>query len=124
MTSNIYDENANQEAPKDKPGDKPSDVVGDPFGTRKEAAQKDAPDPREVAKFHTRSDVDSSAQAQHHTIGIKHDQASAGDHIHNGVSSRRLMENVTISGAKGGNVALTNLISALSSALGFKDNTT
>lgn len=102
----------------------PVAIPGDPFGSRKEAKIKESPTPKEVSDFHARSDVDSSAQAQHHSLGIKHDQASPGTHKHDGKSSRRLMEGIIITGAKGGNVALTNLINALEDALGFTDNTT
>lgn len=97
---------------------------GDPFGPIKQPRQKTTPPPEEVNSFHARDDVDSSWQAHHHTIGIKHDQASAGDHKHDGKNSLQLMKGVTITGAKGGNVALANLITALANALGFTDSTT
>lgn len=109
--------------PKDK--NSPVTVQGDPFGTRKEAKEdSEAPSPGDVKKIHTNADTDSSQQAAHHTLGIKHDQGSPGDHKHDGKSSRRLMEGVSVTGSKGGNVALANLITALSSSLGFTDNTT
>jgi hypothetical protein len=44
----------------------------------------------EVTKFHTNSDVDTSVTAQHHTLGIQHNQASPGDHQHDGKSSKLL----------------------------------
>lgn len=96
----------------------------DPFGPVKESVQKTTPSPQEVNSFHSRSDVDSSALAQHHTVGIKHDQTSPGDHMHNGQNSKKLMDNITITGSKGGNVALEQLITKLSTALGFTDGTT
>ena len=99
-------------------------MPNDPFGPVKKPAQKNTPDPQVVNQFHSRSDVDSHWGAQHHTIGIKHDQASAGDHTHDGKNSRFLMEDVTITGSKGGNVALANLITALAEKLGFTDGTT
>ena len=108
--------------PKEKNPD--STIPGDPFGTRKEAKSDGELPPREVARLHRNADTDSSQQASHHTLGIKHDQASPGDHKHDGKSSRRIMEGITISGSKGGNAALGNLITALSAALGFTDNTT
>jgi hypothetical protein len=48
------------------------------------------PSPAEVQKAHNNSDVDSGITAQHHTLGIQHNQASPGDHTHNGKSSRRI----------------------------------
>jgi len=47
-------------------------------------------DSSEVTKFHSNSDVDSASTSQHHTLGIQHNQASPGDHKHDGKSSRRL----------------------------------
>lgn len=99
-------------------------VPEDPFGDLKQPQNKTGPPPEIVNKFHERSDVDSSSLAQHHTLGVKHDQASPGDHTHNGEGSLFLMEGVTITGSKGGNVALASLITALSDYLGFTDGTT
>lgn len=99
-------------------------IPGDPFGSKKEPKVDPAPEPREVKRFHTNADTDSSQQAQHHTLGIKHDQASPGDHDHNGVNSRRIMETMALSGSKGGNVALANLITLLANEFGLDDNTT
>jgi hypothetical protein len=99
-------------------------VPGDPFGGQKAPAARTSPPPEEVNRFHERSDVDSSALAQHHTLGVKHDQASPGDHNHNGEGSLFLMDGITITGSKGGNAALADLITKLAAALGFTDATT
>lgn len=103
-------------------------IQGDPFGTIKpdKRSPTNAPDPREVNRLHARSDVDSSPIAQHHTLGIKHNQASYGDHVHDGKSSRKLGQglNLTLSGSKGGNAALANLITMLKNVIEFTDNTT
>lgn len=48
------------------------------------------PSSSEVGKFHSNSDLDSSPQAQHHTLGILHGQASGGDHNHNGKNSKKI----------------------------------
>lgn len=99
----------------------------DPFGPVKNAKVNPAPDPRAVNGFHARSDVDSSASAQHHTLGIGHNQASSGDHVHDGASSRKIgtgMNLGPLTGAKGGNVALANLITLLRNVIDFEDNTT
>ena len=99
-------------------------VPNDPFGVIKEPAQRQTPPPREVNSFHARDDVDSSPLSHHHTLGIKHSQAAAGDHKHDGVGSSKLMDGITVSGSKGGNAALADLISKLATALGFTDATT
>lgn len=101
--------------------------------------------PSQVAAFHRNSDVDSSPLAQHHTLGIRPNQSSPGDHTHNGRDSRELdvysksetyskteADNkffdrttpMTITGSRGGNVALASLLSALSSEGIIIDNTT
>lgn len=65
-------------------------IEGDPFGDKKDEKGPVSPEPREVNLFHTRSDVDSANTAQHHTLGVKHNQASPGDHVHDGTSSRKV----------------------------------
>lgn len=44
----------------------------------------------EVNDFHINSDVDKSTLSQHHTLGIQPNQASPGDHNHNGRNSKRI----------------------------------
>lgn len=100
-------------------------VPDDPFGRVKTAASVDNyPSALEVNKFHSKADTDAHSGAIHHTLGIKHDQAAPGDHLHDGVGSRKLLDGKVLVGAKGGNVALANLITMLSNALGFTDSTT
>lgn len=48
------------------------------------------PGAQDVNDFHGRSDVDSSIFAQHHTLGLRRNQASRGDHDHDGVNSKRV----------------------------------
>lgn len=48
------------------------------------------PSSQEVLKQHSNSDVDSSVTAQHHTLGISHNNSSPGDHKHDGKSSKRI----------------------------------
>jgi hypothetical protein len=82
--------------------------------------------PSEINQLHTRSDVDASPQAQHHTLGFQHNQAAIGDHTHDGTTSRPIGYKLgtVLTGAKGGNVALTNLIAMLKNFIDFTDNTT
>lgn len=81
------------------------------------------PASRVVDDFHTNSDLDRDWNAQHHTLGAGSNQASPGDHKHDGADSFQLLEGVTLSGAKGGNTALASVIAALVS-LGATDSTT
>jgi hypothetical protein len=45
---------------------------------------------QQVKDFHLNSDVDQSFIAQHHTLGPLTNQASPGDHIHDGSTSKKL----------------------------------
>lgn len=85
---------------------------------------------------HTHSDLDSFRQAQHHTLGNGRNQAAGGDHVHDGINGKKLglyqmtsgggatQTSLVLTGAKGGNVALTNLIALLKNFIDFTDNTT
>lgn len=44
----------------------------------------------ESNKQHANSDLNSSVTAQHHSLGIEHNQASPGDHKHDGKNSKRI----------------------------------
>jgi len=90
-------------------------------------AESDKPSSKEVLDFHTHSDLDGSPKAQHHTLGPNQNQAAAGNHTHDGGQSAvldKLMEGITVSGSRGGNDALANLLSALASKFGLTDSTT
>lgn len=109
------------------------------FGQQPDARNSsmgEAPSAAEVQRFHFTSDVDSSARALHHTLGTRRNQAAPGNHIHDGISSPRLgaravgtsaqatVPALVLVGAKGGNVALTNLIALLKNFIDFTDSTT
>lgn len=80
----------------------------------------------EVNKIHSQSDLDRSARAQHHTLGFRPNQASPGNHVHDGGTSKKIAAGLglVLTGSKAGNVALTNLIIMLKSYIDFTDNTT
>lgn len=71
----------------------------DPFSPIK--PDQKAPDsvssPRESTLQHARSDVDSSELAQHHTLGMKRNQAASGAHTHNGSDSNKLGKGAALS---------------------------
>lgn len=101
-------------------------IGGDPFGDTKGDRRDTTPSPSEVRDFHQKSDVDAATTAHHHTIGTRRTQACSGDHIHDGVNSRLIGggQGFVLTGAKGGNVALANLIDMLSEWIEFTDSTT
>lgn len=80
------------------------------------------PTARQVAEFHIFSDKDSSADAQHHTLGTGTNQASPGSHNHDGGNSVALLANYTISGSRSSGAALVSVIEALVQ-LGATDST-
>lgn len=82
-----------------------------------------APAPADVEKFHTNDDTDTRVESHHHTLGPAPTQSSPGDHTHDGGSSSPLLSGVTISGSRGGNVALLSVIQALVK-LGATDSST
>ena len=57
-----------------------------------------------IRDMHQRSDVDSATFAQHHTLGLGRNNASQGNHTHNGTDSKAIP-------------ALTNALNALSSTI-------
>jgi hypothetical protein len=76
-----------------------------------------------VTKFHTNSDLDSSVTAQHHSLGILHNQASPGDHKHDGKASKLLGKGLdltfpTTAGAAYTQAQIQSIINALRK-LGF-----
>lgn len=97
--------------------------ITDPYSTDKNRGLNRF-DARTVEQLHTNDDLDTQKNAHHHTLGPTANQASPGNHTHDGTNSSQLMSGITITGAKGGNVALANLIAALAPALGFTDSTT
>lgn len=58
--------------------------------------QESSPRSNVVNEFHANSDSDTAITAQHHTLGILHNQASPGDHKHDGHSSKKLGKGVNL----------------------------
>lgn len=108
------------------PRDSPEYQVGqDKYKPQYDRSLPGVADPKTVAKFHEKDDVDASQQSHHHTLGPRNGQSSPGDHNHNGKNSKRLLQGTTITGAKTGNPApaLASVIAALVK-LGATDSTT
>lgn len=70
-------------------------------------------DAKAVDDFHRNSDLDQRAESQHHTLGPAPAQASPGNHTHDGGSSAPLWQGDTITGSRGGNIALNSTIALL-----------
>ncbi len=80
-----------------------------------------------VDDLHANSDLDSSTLAQHHSLGIFPSQATPGDHIHDGRTSKKLtaiQAAISVTGSRGGNAALASLLTALATEGLIVNNTT
>lgn len=120
---------------KVSPTTKP-DQFGQVRSGEKDLSGDDIPSAADVNRQHGNADTDVSSRSQHHTLGTGRTQASPGNHIHDGISSPKLgalamsssgnttVPALTLTGAKGGNVALTNLIAMLGNFINFTDSTT
>lgn len=82
------------------------------------------PNPDEVNEFHRYDDVDNFPEAHHHTLGIDPNQASFGDHNHDGRNSKILFGRIVVTGSRGGNEALAALLTALANHGFITDSTT
>lgn len=124
--------NAHDISPSSKP-----DKFGQVNSSDKDQAAGGTPSARESVNQHARSDVDASRKSQHHTLGTGANQGAPGNHVHDGVNGKKLglykmdpanngnvLPSLTLTGAKGSNVALTNLIALLKNFIDFNDNTT
>jgi len=81
------------------------------------------PTAQAVADFHTNSDADSRAESLHHTLGPNPNQASPGNHTHDGGDSELLLLNETISGSRATD-AWRLSVNAILVRLGATDNST
>lgn len=112
------------------------DQFGQTYSAQEDSASGNSISPQQSNLDHSSSDSDASPKSQHHTLGTNRNQASPGNHIHDGVTSPKLgplaintsgndtKPALVLTGAKGGNVALTNLIAMLKNFVTFTDNTT
>lgn len=98
----------------------------DPFGYVKQDRISPYPSGRSVNALHTKADTDAGPFASHHTLGPGRNQASPGSHMHDGKASKKVGDGLglVITGSRGGNAALTSLLSALAKVIQFTDSTT
>lgn len=80
----------------------------------------------QLGNLHSRSDLDSSSFAQHHTLGSNPKQASPGNHSHGGTDSYKIGTGLglVITGSRGGNAAVASIITMLKTVIEFTDITT
>ena len=87
------------------------------------ADENPKPPAEAVDDFHTNSDVDSRAEALHHTLGPGPNQSSPGDHTHDGGDSALILEGQVISGSRATD-AWRLSVNAILVRLGATDNST
>jgi hypothetical protein len=98
----------------------------DPFGRVKGERISDAPTPRQVNKFHEKSDRDSGPNAQHHTLGTDRNQAATGSHTHGGKDSKLVGDGMglAISGVKNTAASEDSIVAMLKKVISFTDGRT
>lgn len=70
--------------------DRMPDQFGQQYSADNDKSKWSGDAPAQSRRAHDRADTDLSPRALHHTLGIKHNQASPGDHIHDGVTSKKI----------------------------------
>lgn len=69
---------------------RPTDDYGQKYNTDSDNSKWSSEDGQESRKAHQRSDVDLSPRAIHHTLGSQRNQASPGNHNHDGTTSKKI----------------------------------
>lgn len=74
--------------------------VTDKFGQKYNADADDSKwsgqSPADSRKYHSRADTDTGPNSFHHTLGPKRNQASPGNHTHDGTTSKKLFQSDTV----------------------------
>lgn len=73
-----------------RPEDRTPDQFGQQYSADNDRSKWSLDAPAESRRAHDRSDADMSPRSLHHTLGVKHNQASPGDHNHDGVTSKKI----------------------------------
>lgn len=82
----------------------------------------DSPSSEEVTRIHEKADTDGGMRAAHHTLGPRKEQASPGNHSHDGGESVQLLDGISITGSRSSGAALISIIDLLQ-GLGATDAT-
>lgn len=97
---------------------------GDTGGEPKTKKENPSPSSSVVSRFHANDDVDVRGESHHHTLGPKDTQSSPGNHVHDGGTSKKILDGYIIVGSKASpSTVLPSLLAAMV-RLGAKDNTT
>src|SRR5688572_27791704 len=66
------------------------DQFGQQYNADYDKSKWSGESPQSTRRSHDRADTDLSHRALHHTLGIGHNQASPGDHYHDGTNSKKI----------------------------------
>lgn len=66
------------------------DQFGQQYNADYDRSKWSGESPQSTRRNHDRADVDLSHRALHHTLGTGHNQASPGDHYHDGTNSKKI----------------------------------
>jgi len=66
------------------------DKFGQQYNSDSDFSKWSDQSPQDSRRFHSRSDVDLGPRSLHHTLGTRRNQASPGDHNHDGTTSKKL----------------------------------
>lgn len=101
-------------------------IEGDPFGGVKRDKSSANPTARQINQLHENADTNAGPNAAHHTLGVNRNQASPGDHVHDGKASKKVGAGlgIVVTGSRGGNAALASLITQLQKVITLTDSTT
>jgi hypothetical protein len=69
-----------------------TDQFGQVYKVDDDQSKWSAEAPQETRKAHNRADVDVSPRSMHHTLGPRRNQASPGNHTHDGSTSKRIIQ--------------------------------
>lgn len=68
----------------------PIDKFGQQYDADSDNTKWSDQSPQDSRRYHSRSDVDNGPRSLHHTLGTRRNQASPGDHNHDGTTSKKL----------------------------------
>lgn len=66
------------------------DQFGQTYNADYDKSKWSGESPQDTRRTHTRADTDLGPRALHHTLGTSRNQASPGDHNHDGTTSKKL----------------------------------
>lgn len=67
-----------------------TDKFGQQYNDDSDSSKWSDQSPADSRRYHSRADTDLGPRSLHHTLGTKHNQASPGDHNHDGSTAKKI----------------------------------